>query len=169
MEWLFNLIKILQRVFGKDMQSLNIENTPEWYKIAVAEIGVKEVVGGENPRIIEYHSTTSLKADEDEIAWCSSFVNWCFKKCGLKGTNSASARSWLNWGQEVKVPYKGCVVVLSRGTGWQGHVGFLVEEKDSMIGLLGGNQNDSVSIAYFNKSKILGFREPKKPEVVQSK
>jgi uncharacterized protein (TIGR02594 family) len=161
MRWLFDLIRILERIFGKEMKSLDTRETPKWYQIALAELGVKEVSGtGNNPRILEYHSATSLKSRSDEVSWCSSFVNWCFRECGIKGTNSALARSWLDWGKEVKEPYKGCVVILSRGLAWQGHVGFFVEENGSMIGLLAGNQGDAVSIEYFPKSKILGFREP---------
>ena len=162
MEWLYNLLIILKRLFGKNLETLNTDDAPAWYKIAIQELGVKEVVGGENPRIIEYHSTTTLKADEDEVPWCSAFVNWCIIQAGLKGTNSAMARSWLKWGQEVKNPYKGCVVVVSRGVYPQGHVGFFVHEQNGLIGLLAGNQGDAVSISYFNKSKVLGFREPKK-------
>jgi hypothetical protein len=38
------------------------------YEIARREIGQKEVRGGENPRILEYHATTTLGAREDEAA-----------------------------------------------------------------------------------------------------
>ncbi|MDH4280687.1 MAG: hypothetical protein OEW83_21690 [Acidimicrobiia bacterium] len=45
----------------------------------------------DNPRIIEYHASTSLKASNDGTAWCSSFVNWCVSQAWLTGTNSAAA------------------------------------------------------------------------------
>lgn len=162
-EFLFNLIKILERLFGKEMKAVAKEDAPEWYKIAIKELGVKEIDGsGNNKRILEYHSTTSLQAEEDSVPWCSAFVNWCFLQAGIKGTNSAMARSWLKWGQEVKEPYLGCVVVFARGVYPQGHVGFFVAEDNGMIGCLAGNQGDAVSVAYYSKSKVLGFREPKK-------
>jgi uncharacterized protein (TIGR02594 family) len=160
MSWIFNIIQILLRYFGKNMDSLNAENTTAWYKIALKELGVKEFRGAENPRIIEYHQETTLKADEDEISWCSAFVNWVMKQAGHQGTRSALARSWLKWGREVKAPYKGCIVVFERGESWQGHVGFFVHEENGMIGCLGGNQSDAVSIAYYPKSRVLGYREP---------
>jgi uncharacterized protein (TIGR02594 family) len=160
MSLFFNFIQMLLRFFGKDMDVLKTEQAPAWYQIAVAEIGVKEFRGSENPRIIEYHQCTSLKADEDEVAWCSAFVNWVFHQVGITGTNSASARSWLKWGKEVKVPYKGCVVVFSRGEPWQGHVAFYVHEQGTTVGVLGGNQSDSVCVSYYPKSRVLGYREP---------
>jgi hypothetical protein len=46
------------------------------YEIAKAELGTTEVPGTQNnPRILEYHATTTLKATTDEVPWCSSFVN----------------------------------------------------------------------------------------------
>ena len=36
--------KLAKRLFGKNLETLDTENTPEWYKIAVKEIGVKEIV-----------------------------------------------------------------------------------------------------------------------------
>ncbi|ATU91532.1 hypothetical protein B5P45_06805 [Phyllobacterium zundukense] len=55
-----------------------------------------------NPRITLYHSTTTGGAAPDEVAWCSSFVNFCVERAGLQGTDSKAARSWLQFG--VKVP-----------------------------------------------------------------
>jgi len=63
-------------------------------EIARAEIGTKEMQGKTaNPRILEYHQTTKLKALSDEVAWCSAFVNWVLKQAGIEGTDSSLARS----------------------------------------------------------------------------
>lgn len=52
------------------------QELPEHLKIAMKELGVRELAGSKhNPRIIEYHKATSLKATQDEVSWCSSFVN----------------------------------------------------------------------------------------------
>jgi len=139
-------------------------SNPLWLEIASKEIGVKEIKGKEhNPRIIEYHSQTTLKATEDEVPYCSSFVNWCFYKSGIKGTRSAAARSWLNWGRELKTPRVGCVVILWRGSpdSASGHAAFWVSEDDKTVSLLGANQNDSVCIAKYDKKRVLGYRWPK--------
>ncbi|MGR2462212.1 hypothetical protein ACUX4R_25305, partial [Salmonella enterica] len=48
----------------------------KWMTVARGELGVKEYSGkfNNNPRILEYHKTTSLGASEDEVSWCASFV-----------------------------------------------------------------------------------------------
>lgn len=137
-----------------------------WFQIAREELalGVAEVRGAiDNPRIIEYHATCSLRATNDETAWCSSFVNWCVIQAGFRGTNSAAARSWLQWdgGQVVQAPTLGCITVLSRGRPWQGHVGFHVSETESRVTLLGGNQGNAVSQASFAKNRVLAYIVPK--------
>lgn len=157
----FWILEMLTRFFGKSFEGLKVDNTPKWYQIAVREIGEREAAGSENnPRVLEYHDATTLSANQDSVPWCSSFVNWCFKEAGIDGTKSAMARSWLKWGKEVKRPYKGCVVVFSRGLPPSGHVGFFVEESNGLIGCLGGNQSDMVNISYYPKSRVLGYREP---------
>ena len=137
-----------------------------WFQIAREELalGVAEIRGdADNPRIIEYHATCTLRATNDETAWCSSFVNWCVIQAGLKGTNSAAARSWLPWegGRAVPAPTLGCITVLSRGKPWQGHVGFFVSETDSHVTLLGGNQSNAVSEAAYAKSRVLSYIVPR--------
>lgn len=132
------------------------------YEIARAEIGVKEKPGvAHTRRIIEYHATTTLKATTDEVPWCSSFVNWCVSMAGLRGTNSAAARSWLDWGTTVDTPREGDIVILSRGNRPQsGHVGFYIEKIGDIIKVLGGNQSDSVKISNYPVANVLGYRRP---------
>lgn len=129
---------------------------------AFSEMHIREVKGkNHNPRILQYHAATSLKASADEIPWCSAFANWVVQKCGLQGTNSALARSWESWGETLKKPVPGCLVVLSRGQDPRfGHVGFYLYETKKTIAILGGNQKDSVSIAYYDKSRLVGYRGP---------
>ena len=65
-----------------------------------AELRVTESAGeSDNPRILEYHKSTTVKDLRDEVPWCSSFVNWCLKEAGIQGTDSAGAASWTSWGQ----------------------------------------------------------------------
>ena len=136
--------------------------TPRWLEVATGEIGVEEVPGpGDNPRVIEYHQTTTLKATDDSVAWCSSFVNWCMKQAGITGTGSAAARSWLNWGKKLDNPRNGCIAVLKRGNNPKnGHVAFYVGDGNSSIRLLGGNQGDQVKVTTFPKSMVLSYRWP---------
>lgn len=150
-------IKTTTALLGTNTTSMR----QKMYDVAMFELnrGIKEVRGGENPRIIEYHSATTLKAQEDEIPWCSSFVNWVCKQVGVKGTESAMARSWLKWGNITQNPQRGDVVVISRGNnGVSGHVGLVDKVDDKFIWILGGNQGDTVSIVKFDRSRLLGFR-----------
>jgi uncharacterized protein (TIGR02594 family) len=136
---------------------------PEYLKIALQEIGQKEMLGAEhNPRIIEYHSATTLKATSDETPWCSSFVNWCVNQAGLKGTGSARARSWMFWGREAKAHERiGSIAILERPTAndpASAHVGFVWYIDDDQLILFGGNQGDQVRFSVFKRSGILGMR-----------
>ena len=108
---------------------------PPWLERALDELGVEEIPGdADNPRIVEYHAATTLRASDDEVPWCSSFVNWCMRDI-FPTTGSARARSWLAWGIPIAYPAAGCVAILARGGGnqpgpkvldAQGHVGFFV-------------------------------------------
>lgn len=140
-----------------------VEEFP-WMPIALAELGVREVPGpAVNARIALYQSSSELDrnlAADDERPWCSDFVGWCVEHAGFAGTNSAAARSWLDWGQPLTIPRRGCITILARGaTG--GHVGFFVSSPEPhQLRLLGGNQGDQVSLADFDRVRLLGYRVP---------
>ncbi len=142
-----------------------------WMPIAEGEKGVSEVPGmGNNSRVLEYlNATTNLgpsARSKDETPWCSAFVNWCVSQAGLKGTRSALARSWLEWGIPITTPRRGCIVIFTRNKIF-GHVGFYIGETEKDILVLGGNQENpqthlyQVSEKYYSKSALLGYRIPK--------
>jgi uncharacterized protein (TIGR02594 family) len=132
-----------------------------WYEIARRELGVKELQGiADNPRIVEYHSTTTLRATDDEVPWCSSFVNWCVHKAGYVPTKSAAARSWAKWGVQIAKPVKGCIVVMTRTGG--GHVGFYEDHDASTVSVLGGNQDDAVNVRKYRIARVIAYVLPKK-------
>lgn len=133
-----------------------------WMPIAIAEMGVKEYAGAaDNPRIVQYLKSTTLggtASSNDETPWCSAFANWCVEQSGYGGTDSAWARSWLNWGKKTTSPERGCIVVFSRNGG--GHVAFYIGETADDIEVLGGNQSNEVNISKYPKSRFLGYRIP---------
>jgi len=146
---------------------------PEWLVIARGEIGQKEIEGAmHHNRIVEYHKTTTLPENlyNDETAWCSSFVNWCFKQAGYVGTNSAWAKDWLGWGKMFKKPAYGAVAIVDYGKDKNGkdrggHVGFVVGKKSNgSILILGGNQGKkgqgSVNEKPFGTGSIAGYVLP---------
>ncbi len=150
-----------------------VGSSSNWMDIAVAELGIREdsLPGKHNARIVEYHGTTTLKATADETPWCSSFVNWVLIQSGRRGTNSAAAKSWLQWGRQSEEPSLGDIVVIQKktpgvtqatGSPSGFHVGFLVSKTSASIRILGGNQSDSVKYSNFglNSYAIKGFRRP---------
>ena len=139
------------------------KSTLPWFDIARAEMGVTQgAPGASNPRIEAYHATVNNKGWDDQVSWCGSFVNWCFLQMGMPGTNSALARSWLEWGYPLTEPRFGCVTVLTREdpNGWRGHVGFYLREEAGQIWLLGGNQLGQVREHSYDASSLLGYRWP---------
>ena len=129
--------------------------------IARGEIGQSEIAGSQdNSRIVEYHETTTLSANDDETPWCSSFVNWCMESAGVKGTDDARAISWADWGQASELT-PGAVVVIKNSETGQNHVGFYVEGQEGNLTLLGGNQSDSVKLSTFGgQYDIVAVRTP---------
>lgn len=138
---------------------------PNWIKVARHEMGVHEKRGGENPRIIEYHNATDLHASEDEVPWCSSFVNWVMQHCDFKGTRSAAAVSWADWGKSVADdPPIGAIVVFEWPSGGH-HVGFAVAFREGSVKVLGGNQSDEVNETWFSDRHVMDYRMPAKTKV----
>jgi uncharacterized protein (TIGR02594 family) len=141
---------------------------PSWLDIAQSELRVRDYPGPTyEPRVAEYLATTGYDKNDDETSWCSAFVNWCITKAGLPGTNSAVARSWLNWGHQIAQPEQGCITVLWRESpvSWKGHVGFFSGFDGGRIRLLGGNQGggvdwDEVCYDLFPQERLLAFRLP---------
>jgi uncharacterized protein (TIGR02594 family) len=154
----------------------NVNRQPahgSWLDIAKVELGVHEdaLAGHHTQRILEYHETTTLKATTDETPWCSSFVNWVMKKAGWKGTNSAAARSWLDWGTGLPDAREGAVTVIKKknatsdaatGSTSGFHVAFYIASLPGHVRLLGGNQADQVKYSNFSLEAydVKGYRWP---------
>lgn len=142
------------------MGSLADAPIPAHLALARQELGVKELAGANHrPRIIEYHAATTLKATADEVPWCAAFVSWVLKQAGIPGVRSAGARDHLVYGRRIQHPEKGCLAIFTRGQG-QGHVGFVEDYEPQGRGVLvlGGNQGNAVTAAWYPASRVLGFR-----------
>lgn len=133
-------------------------------EIALKEYGQKEIAGDiDNPRIVQYSTDIgNTYVKDDEVPWCSEFVNWCLLQTGIKGTKSAVAKSFLKWGEELKEPEFGCIVIFGWDDG-SGHIGFYINEAPGGIRVLGGNQNDEVNIKVYKKDKVLSYRRVPSP------
>lgn len=144
-----------------------------WMSVAYAELGQSEVrgAGKQNPRIVQYHASTTLSAQTDETPWCSSFVNWVLRQAGIPGTRSALAASWLSWGTGLDAPCWGAITVIRRigrtqdaatGSATGNHVAFYLDRSSTHIELLGGNQGDQVKVSRYplTKYRVRGYRWP---------
>jgi uncharacterized protein (TIGR02594 family) len=144
---------------------MSIIDTAPWMRIAVCELGEREIVGAKhNPRVQEYLRTVRL-GKNDEDAWCSAFVNWVMLHAGHTRSERANARSWLAVGEETVTPQYGDIAVLWRVSrkSWMGHVGFfLTRTNDGGVKLLGGNQGNAVSVMEYPAARVLGYRRPKR-------
>lgn len=132
-----------------------------WFEVAIREIGVHEQRGDKHhPRIIEYLRSTDLGAElTDEIAWCAAFAGWCLQQAGYESTRKAAARSYLLYGAPTLLQ-RGAIVVFSRGQPHQGHVGFVWGASEAAIDVLGGNQNNEVSVKAYPRDRLLAARWP---------
>ena len=98
--------------------------------------------------------------DDSKLPWCGAFAALCMKKAGVTlPKRYSSALGWLEWGSPLHTPTEGAVAVFKRAGG--GHVGFVVgQDQYGRLLVLGGNQNDSVSVAPFDSGRIVGYRWP---------
>ncbi len=133
-------------------------------KIAFNELGTEEIVGEKhNPEVLKYAKECHIAGvTTDEIAWCSTFVNWVAMKSGLQYSGKANARSWLNVGTRVTVPEPGDIVVFWRESpqSWKGHVGIFlgVSVDKKRVYCLGGNQGNRVSVSAYRLDTVLAFQ-----------
>jgi len=131
---------------------------------------VKEGDGG-----INYHKKTGINMSSmvgNSNPWCASFINYCLKECGYSTSGSASSQSFSKNKNFIKIsePIYGAIVVLRKKGSWTGHVAFIYcLFEDGEIGVLGGNQGDSVTInplyqVYIHgrlNYELIGFFVPK--------
>lgn len=135
---------------------------PRWYELALAERGVTEAPGAANNPAVQayYRDAGHPEVKHDSVPWCAAFVGAMLARAGATPSGSLAARSYLNWGVKLDAPRRGCIAVLKRGTGWQGHVTFFDREENGRLVCLGGNQSDKVCFAVYRKSLLLGLRWP---------
>lgn len=131
---------------------------------------VKEGDGG-----INYHKKTGINMASmvgNSNPWCASFINYCLKEAGYSMSGSASSQSFKKNKNFIKIsePIYGAIVVLRKKGSWTGHVAFIYcLFEDGEIGVLGGNQGNSVTInplyqVYINgrlNYELIGFYIPK--------
>lgn len=140
------------------------------FVLAQRFVGLAEVAGRvANPQILAMLRLDQKWPIDDSVPWCSAFVNFVCWLLRLPRSKSLRARSWLSVGRPIPLEWAQAgfdVVILKRGLSdagpdvqdAPGHVGFFAGQDNEHVLLLGGNQSDSVSIASFPRSRVLGVR-----------
>lgn len=130
-----------------------------WIDYGRKFIGLKEIKGPKHNGII-LGWLSDLKAwwKDDETPWCGTYIAHCLKEQGIEvPTHWYRALDYMNKGTLLPGPAYGCVAIKGRKGG--GHVTFIVgiTPTGKLVGM-GGNQNDMVCYATFNKSDFDQFR-----------
>ena len=132
------------------------------YLLASEFIGLTEIPGEQNnPQILTFFQDIGDNwVQTDETAWCSAMINWVALKCGCERSYKLDARSWLEIGQDIKIPELGDLVIFWREDpkSWKGHVGLYAGQTKKSIFCLGGNQNNQVNIKTYPKYRLLKFK-----------
>jgi uncharacterized protein (TIGR02594 family) len=139
---------------------------PAWLAHAWTHLGISETAGSAStPDIVGfYRDAGHPQVKSDAVAWCAAFVGACLSRTGHRHTGSLLARSYASYGEPLKRPRPGALVVLARGRDPNaGHVGFWLGETADHIILLGGNQSDRVGVERFARDRLLAIRWPVDP------
>jgi uncharacterized protein (TIGR02594 family) len=163
-----------------------VDRLPEAYRFLAEEtgppeliealklLGVEEIPGPEHsPEIMKWERELAGRYPRlgwieevikgDETPWCGLFMANVTHKAGHGEPHQRflSARSWANWGVEAPDgPQLGDTAVYWRGSPESrfGHVGIYVGEDRTHDHVLGGNQDNRVSIMRIDKTRRLAVR-----------
>ena len=88
-------------------------------------------------------------------AWCAVFANMVLARTGYRGTGSAAARSFAQYGRPASGPAPGVIAV------WPHHVGFVVGSAGpGRIRVVSGNHNHRVDESVYATRGVMAFRYP---------
>lgn len=144
------------------------EDIPEWLRLALLDIGVRE--GRDDARILGYRKYTKERpwvgTSGRGSAWCADFVSAKLEESGVRSTRSAGAASYKRWGKECE-PKPGAVVVFgphdpdAAGTG---HVGFIrAFPVGGLVEVCSGNCANQVKLKKYRVADIVACRWPEFP------
>lgn len=107
-----------------------------------------------------------LEVDPAKTPWCASFINYVLAHAGYESTGDLTASSYHTYGLRVREPQQGDIVLLRREGGSGRHVAFFYgwqfENGIKYVQLLGGNQDNEVSIKSYPVASVVEYRRPVK-------
>jgi uncharacterized protein (TIGR02594 family) len=116
-----------------------------------------------NPLIVEFFRATSTPTNNDMIPWCAAFANWCLKRAGRNGSQSASSQSFLSkYFKRIKEPQAGDLAIFTcydkstKESLGIGHVAFFIEKlTGNRIRVVGGNQSQDGHYSIISDSECI--------------
>lgn len=142
---------------------------PPWLANAIAELGMREVVGrGSNARVLAYRTlgrtTDDQRTEDGSRPWCADFVCSMLEVAGIRSPRSGMARAVERSPHFVRLagPALGAIVTMWRGSksSGLGHVYFYAGQHEGRNVALGGNQNDAVTAALYGTDRVVGYWWP---------
>ncbi len=136
---------------------------PPWLALARPHLGLHEKPGPQTEgRIADFFRVVGHPdITDDETPWCAAFVGAMLEQAGYSSSRSLLARSYLEWGSPMAAPIPGAIAIFPRGRDpGAGHVAFVIAASGSDVKVIGGNQQDQVSIRSFKRNTLIGLRWP---------
>ncbi len=144
---------------------------PIWMRDARRYIGLREIPGPKsNATIMSWAKKLggwiASWYQDDDTPWCGLFIGNVIATTLPQEplpSNPLGALNWKKFGVESRIA-RGAILVFERKGG--GHVGIYVGEDRTHFHVLGGNQDNAVSIARIEKGRLVsgGVRWPKTGE-----
>lgn len=125
-------------------------------------LGISEIAGDKSNLVIDgMFKAVGFAGFTDDIAWCTAYVGAVLKSLGLDYLKSLHARDYADYGCATGEPIPGSVVVLWRDSedSQNGHIGFFIAMDADNVWILGGNQNNQVTIQKYSRKRVISFRQ----------
>jgi len=146
-----------------------------------SQYGHVEIAGS----YLRFHERTNRQelkeftgVDPVTTEWCAAFINAVLEESNMPTSSTVSdhpllAKSFMEWGTEVKYGQVGDIAVFDRCCEqWKGHVGIIVGvnivNNRIYYDILGGNQDNTVSIKTYAKSSTIAIRRYTSPKLINN-
>jgi uncharacterized protein (TIGR02594 family) len=138
------------------------EPGPVVLREALKDLGLHEVPGpGNSPRILEMARQVGADSyyKQDATPWCALAMSAWVKAAGFKlPYDPLAALNWAKFGNPVAPGEASLGDILVKARVGGGHVTLYVGETATHYACLGGNQANSVCIAWFPKASFSAIR-----------
>lgn len=139
-----------------------LEAMPPWLAEMNRRMGLHET--RDNKALSSWLKAGKFLGNPAKLPWCGDAVETCIIKT-LPGEevpgNPFWAQAWKTFGRAVNDPIVGAIGVI-RWSAKAGHVGIVVgyDKRRQRVYLMGGNQQNAVTISSFPLHKFIAFRWP---------